>query len=472
MIVGPEESRSPAVATTVIKHEGGPPWPSERAAFYALFAAIIATSVIFIDHTVFSLLSEKIKLSFGMSDFALGVLLGPASIVIYVIIGIPLAHLVDTCRRKYVLSGGIASLGAVIVLGGFAQSLSAFVFTRLFVGASSSVNAPGSYSVVVDYFRSSRLPLAFSLLQLGFISGTSLGNMVGSALISWTERLGHKISVAGFEIFNWQLVLIIVGIPGLLASLLWLTVEEPVRRNTSAERQISPSAMSAKQRLYAFIGVDAAIVIWQRKYVFVPIFVALAISAVESQGLPQFRVSFMLRTYPGWDEARLGNILGPVLLLAMLSGVLVGGAFVTRLAKRYKDAEIRATAIIFTCSTIVTIAMPLMPTSELALLMIALTSFLSLAGAAAQNTAIQKIAPGEMRGQVTAFYLFMYTFFGALGPAVIGGTSTFIVGNEGKMWASMLITACVFMPPATLLMWLAIKPYRHEVERLSSLIVR
>ena len=87
----------------------------------------------------------------------------------------------------------------------------------------------------------------------------------------------------------------------------------------------------------------------------------------------------------------------------------------------------------------------------------------------AVEAAIQRIAPNEMRGQVTAFYLFMFTFFGALGPMVIGGVSTFIVGNEDEIWKAILITAAVFLPLATFFMWRGIKPYREEVERLEAM---
>ena len=41
----------------------------------------------------------------------------------------------------------------------------AIVTTRLFVGASSSANGPGSYSILVDYFRPMRVPLVFALLH-------------------------------------------------------------------------------------------------------------------------------------------------------------------------------------------------------------------------------------------------------------------------------------------------------------------
>jgi MFS family permease len=447
----------------------GAQWPSERAGFYALFAVVFATFITFLDQTAFGLLAEKMKTSFGISDFVLGLLLGPASVVAYVIVGIPLARLVDIYPRKYVLSAGIAALGTIMALGGLAQNIWQLVTTRLFVGASSSANGPGSYAILVDYFRPLRIPLVFALLQLGYILGSSLGNILGGRLIRWTETLGETTSVFGIEIFSWQLVLIFVGLPGILAGLIWLTVKEPPRRSPPESRILVPSTAPFWRKFLAFMGLDAAIAIWQRKYVFMPLFVALAMSATESQGLPQFRAPFILRTYEGWDEARLGDLLGSLLLVSMLLGILVGGMFVTWLGKRYKDANIRATAIIFTCTTAVTIAMPLMPTGELALACMALALFFGLAGAPAQNAAIQRIAPNEMRGQVTALYLFMFTFFGAMGPAVIGFVSTFVVGDEQQIWKAILITAVIFLPTATFFMWRGIRPYREEVERLEAL---
>ena len=52
---------------------------------------------------------------------------------------------------------------------------------------------------------------------------------------------------------------------------------------------------------------------------------------------------------------------------------------------------------------------------------------------------------------------------------MIGGVSTFVVGDEEQIWKAILITACVFLPTATFFMWRGIKPYREEVERLEAL---
>jgi MFS family permease len=444
------------------------PWPSERAGFYALFVIIFATFLNFFDLTVFSMLAERIKTSFHLSDTALGFLLGPASVIAYVIVGIPLARLVDIFPRKYVLSGGIAVIGAITALGGFAQNFSQFVGTRLFVGAGGSANGPGSYSILSDYFRPTRIPLVFALLQLGFILGNSIGTWGGGQLIALTSTWPETSQFLGLTIFNWQWILIIVGAPGLLAALMFLFAKEPARRDPPDTKPLVASDASIGRKLVAFTGFDALRAIWHKKAVFIPLFAALALAAIQSLGMPAWYVPFLVRTY-GWNETEIGNLLSVMLLVGMLTGITLGGVFVTWMSKRYKDANIRATTIIFGCAAVASIAAPLMPTAELSMLCVAAGTMFGLAGAPAQNAAIQRIAPNEMRGQVTALYLFMFTFFGALGSFVIGWISDHIVGDPQKLWQAILITAIIFLPAATFFMFKGIRPYREEVERLEAM---
>jgi len=69
---------------------------------------------------------------------------------------------------------------------------------------------------------------------------------------------------------------------------------------------------------------------------------------------------------------------------------------------------------------------------------------------------------------VTAIYLFMFTFFGALGSFVVGVVAQRIVGVEAELWKALVITAGTLLPIATLCMVLAIRPYRAEVARLEA----
>jgi MFS family permease len=445
----------------------GIPWPSEAGGFFVLFCIIFATFLNFFDLAVFQMLAERMKQSFVISDSMLGFVQGPASVIAFVLLGVPLARLVDIFPRKYVLSAGIALIGTITALGGLAQNFGQFIGSRLFVGASGAVNGPGSYSILSDYFRPARIPLVFAILQLGFILGTSGGPWLGGYLIAWTDTWPVKTSFLGLTVFNWQWILVMVGAPGLLAAALFLVAKEPPRRNPPDGSSKMPKGASFGRKILFLLGWDAFKALWARKRVFLPLFAALALSSIESQGIGPWRVPFLHRTY-GWAEKDIGALLGPMLLIAMLAGIFVGGVFVSWLGKRHKDAFIRATAIIFACNTVTTIAWPLMPTPELAITGMVLSMFFGLAGAPAQNAAVQRIVPNELRGQATALYLFMFTFFGAMGSQVIGAVSDFVVGDPQKLWQSLLITAAIFLPTATFLMWRGIKPFRQEVERIEA----
>lgn len=442
------------------------PWPSEGAGFYALFCIIFATFLTFFDQTVFAMLAQRIKATYGISDAMLGFLLGPANILAFLFFGVPLARLVDTHSRKWVLGISIAVLGVVNALGGLAQNFGQLVVSRTFVGAGTAANGPGSYAMLTDAFRPLRIPLVFALLQLGFIGGTSLGAWGGGQLIGWTATWPETSDFMGLSVHNWQWVLVMVGLPGLLAFVFFSFAKEPPRRSTPGPDKLVVGDETLWRKAVAFTGWDALRAINLRGATYYPLFAALALSAIESQGLIQWRAPLIMRTY-GWDEARTGNWLSPMLLVANLIGLLVGGLFVSWLAKRHKDANIRATAYIFSCATVCSILAPLMPTGELAIAMMSLASLFGLAGAPAQNAAIQRVAPNEMRGQVTAFYLFMFTVFGAVGSYVIGLVSTYVVGEV--VWKAVVIVASAFMPIATFFMFRAIRPYRLEVQRLEKL---
>jgi MFS family permease len=208
--------------------------------------------------------------------------------------------------------------------------------------------------------------------------------------------------------------------------------------------------------------------IWARRSIYLPLFIGLAFSATEFLGLQAWRTPFMIRTY-GWSEARIGRWLSLAFLGSALLGALLGTLFVEWLAKRYKDAHVRASTILFTLIIPFEIAAPLMPSGELSILCIAGAGVCGLASAVPQNAAIQRITPNEMRGQVTAIYLFMFTFFGALGGQLIGSITQRLFGNDADLWKSLVLTASVLLPLAAFSISRGVKPYGREVERLEQL---
>ena len=160
------------------------PWPSRAAAYYGLAVIILATMLNFFDAGVFGLMAQRIKVDFHLTDEELGFLIGPANVIFYVLVGIPMARLVDIYPRKIVLACGIAAIGGITALGGLAQSFKQLFVSRMLVGAGGSAHAPGAYSMLADYFPPLKLPRAIAFLQLGFIGGGTLGAYFGGKLIS------------------------------------------------------------------------------------------------------------------------------------------------------------------------------------------------------------------------------------------------------------------------------------------------
>lgn len=442
-------------------------WPSSGAAYWALFVIVLATFLTFFDAVLFGMLAERIKADFGLNDAQLGFLAGPASIICYFFIGIPMARLADIYPRKYVLAAGAGIVGVIISLGGLAQNFGQFVASRVFLAAGGSAHAPASYSLLADAFPPQKLTRAFALLQFGFIGGTTLGPVIGGMLVVAAAGWGAS-EVMGLRVLGWQWILLLLGLPSLLVAGLFLTIREPGRLAPAVDALQPPTGASLGRQIVTFMGWDAAKAIHANGRVYYPLFGALALSAVEVFGLQFWRVPFLIRTF-GWNEAQIGAALSLTVLVASLSGLALGGVFVEWLAKRHRDANVRAACIFFAGTTISTIIALLMPSAWGSLIAFGFAGMFGMAGAVPQNAAIQRVAPNAMRGQVTAFYLFMFTFFGAMGSFVIGLVAEYVVGDPAQLWRALLMTAGTLLPLATFLMFKAIRPYGEEVARLEAL---
>lgn len=441
----------------------GKVWPSSVKAYWALAVIVLATFMAFLDQVVFGMLAENIKRDFALTDTELGFLAGPATIICYFFVGIPLGRLADIYPRKLVLSASAGVVGLLIALSGMAQSFAQFVGSRVFLAAGGSAHAPSSYSLLTDAFPPRILTRAFALLQLGFIGGTTLGPIIGGHLVtasgSWAAT-----PFLGLPIYSWQWVLLYLAIPSFIASLLFLTTHEPQRLAPRQEDVHAPADAGFVRKAITFMGFDAARAIHAGGKVYYPMFAALALSAVESFGILFWRTPYLMREFH-WDAAQIGDTIGTTALIASIAGMIAGGVFVEWLARRHKDANIRAAFVCFCGTTTVIITALLIPDPFWSSIAFGCAAFFGIAGAVPQNAAIQRVALNDMRGQVTAFYLFMFTFFGAMGSWFIGAISDHVTGNLGQ---AILFTACTILPLAAFLMFKAIRPYREEVERLEA----
>jgi MFS family permease len=429
-------------------------WPSARVAWYAVF--VLALTVLFsqLDLQIMSLLVRPIKSDLHLTDTGMGLLLGPAFALFYTFIGIPVARYIDRHSRRVILSIGLAVWSAATVFCGLAQSFAQLFASRVMVGAGEAVNGPATFSMISDSFPKERLPRAIAVMQLGVVAGNGLALLLGAVVIALLAS-APPIALGPLVIRWWQLVFIVVGLPGLLVALLMrATVQEPPRRGVAA---------LGTQRLSL---LDVLRYLNERWRVFVPMFLGLTLGAL-SLGAQMWIPTFFQRTY-AWDVVRSGRVLGLVSLIAMPLGLAIGVWLVERLERRnLTDAPLRIVILAAFFRIPASILMPLMPTPWLAVLCQGVVYCSVGMGGASQNAALQIVTPNQMRGQVTALYLFLFQVIGmGLGPSVTGLLTDHVFHAESELRYALVTLYAISAPLALLFVWLGVRPYVREVVRL------
>jgi len=80
---------------------------TRRRAWYVVLLLMSAQIFSYIDRFLPSLLLAPIKADLGLSDFQLGLMLGPAFGLFYVFIGVPIGWLADRYSRRALIAAGI-----------------------------------------------------------------------------------------------------------------------------------------------------------------------------------------------------------------------------------------------------------------------------------------------------------------------------------------------------------------------------
>jgi MFS family permease len=441
------------LATPRGAQSAAPPWPSPAQAWYAVGIFALALTINFLDRGILNLLIEPVKHDLQLTDVQVSYLVGIAFLLFYVILGLPIARLVDSRSRRLIIGVGILTWSVMTAVCGLAQNFWQLFVGRVGVGVGEACNGPSTYSMLADLFPHDRLPRAISVLNFGFVTGTALASLLGGAVIHFVSTL-PPISLPGIGVMHpWQLTFILVAIPGLVVASLFSTVREPVRRG-----RIGPARSLPVREVVRFL-VD-------NRKAYGPMFLGLAFNSVAFFGIQTWTPAFFTRTY-GWSPAQIGVVLGLVLLIVAPVGLICGSLLAERFARQGRaDANLRVTLIAFALAVPASILFPLMPTPELSIAMLGVLFFVAMLSPGPQNAALQIITPNQMRGQVTALYLFVFNAIGfGTGATVVAFVTDHIFRNEALIGYSMLTVGAVLGPISVAFIWLGLKPYAASVLR-------
>jgi MFS family permease len=434
---------------------GEHPWPSPRRAWYAVGIFALALTINFLDRGILTLLIQPIKHDLHLSDTQISLLVGFAFVFFYLFLGLPIARLVDTKSRRLIIGAGIATWSVMTAFCGLAQNFTQLFIARIGVGVGEACNGPATFSMMADLFPREKLPRAISVLNFGFIAGTGLSLLLGGTVIHLVASFPPiSLPVVG-TLHPWQLVFMLVGLPGLLVAALFATVPEPARRG----RVPGITAKSIPVR-------DVIRFLSDNRRTYGPMFLGLALNVVLHFGNQAWVPTFFTRTY-GWSAAQAGLVQGLALLATAPFGLMAGSALSEWFTKKgYADANLRVTFVGIAASTPAGILFPLMPTPQLAMAMVALQFFLAMLLPGPQNAALQIITPNQMRGQVTALFLFVFNVVGfGLGPTFVALLTDYVFRDESMLRYAMVTAGLLMGPAAAFTVWSGLKSYGASVAR-------
>lgn len=439
-----------------VKPTTAPPWPSAARAWYTVVIIAVVSFVSNIDRGVINLLIHPIKRDLHLSDTSVSLLVGFAFSFFYMVCGLPMARVSDQRSRKIILTGALTVWSFATALCGLAQSYWQLFAARGLVGAGESVKGPCSMSMISDLVPRHHMPRAFAIYQLGINAGQGGALIVGGFLLAAFAGMQPVRLPAGIVIGDWHMVFLLCGIPGLILALLMATTtREPARRG----RKVGHKAPIGE--VVRFVGAH-----WR---IYLPLLFSIAIASIESFGMVAWRPALFERTY-GWGPATAGPLIGTMMLIGTPIGLALGTALAEYFTRRGRtDAMVRASLCSHMLTVPCSIAMPLMPTPQLAFAMGILATIAAGMAAPGQNSAIQIMTPNEMRGQINAVYLLAISVIGGgLGPTAIALLTDYVFHDEMMLRYAMALFATIVGPIGIILTWLAMKPYGEAVRRVDA----
>ncbi|MDE3109167.1 MAG: MFS transporter, partial [Acidobacteriota bacterium] len=420
----------------------------------AVFVLALGLMVTYLDRGILSLLVEPIKRDLHISDTQMSLLMGFAFVCFYLIVALPIARLVDYKSRRAILGTGTAIWSLTTAVSGLARTFGQLFFCRVGAGVGAACSSPASFSMLADLFPREKLPRAFAVLFFGMFLGEGISLIVGGTLANAFGRLSPISWPVIGTLHGWQLTLIVIGLPGLLIAGLMATLREPARRGRIAlgGDPGSPPEQLPIREVLAFIRSNGGI--------FIPMFASMGIAALMGFGIRSWAPSFYVRTFH-WTVGEYGLVQGLLSLCVMPIGALTGSLFAERLAKRgYDDANMRTVFVGQLLSLPGMILFPLMPTPGLSIALCTAYTFFVYWTNAPMNAALQIVTPNQMRGQVTALFLFVYNVIGfGMGPTVVALFTDFVFHSEKLVGYSMAVATLTLGSLTAVIMWFGIGPY-------------
>lgn len=441
---------------------GAPQSGAQTNARWLLAVITFTYTIGFIDRQVINLLVVPIKNDFGISDTQVSLLQGLAFMGAYIAMSPIFGRLADTGNRRNILTGAAFVWTLFTAAAAFSKGYWHLFFARFGVGAAEAAISPTAWSMVADSFEPNRLPRALSIFMIAPYLGGGLALLFGGLVLDAMEGwdLG-AVPIIG-DLAPWQLTILIVSLPGLLAVALMLTTREPLRRVAAASDTSVPSLSEVGRALIA------------KKAFYGPFYLGMSLIIMTFYAFPAWVPTLLNRRF-GVPLSQIGLEYGAVVIVTGCVGVLSGPAVANFLVRRgYDDAFMRLPMLASVAIVPVCILLYFAPDYYFALAAAGLGSLFYSMPQATGASALQLVTPNRMRGIATSIFVFVGSAVGlGLAPTAVALVTDLIFQDESRVGEALPLVCGFCSLAAVFVLSRVLKPYRQLLhEQRSELALR
>jgi len=432
-------------------------------AWYMMGALILCQILSAMDRQIMSLLIEPMKHDLNFSDTQISLLHGFAVAVFYALMGIPIGRLVDSKRRITIIAGGVALWSAMTAACGLVKSFWPLFLCRMGVGVGDAALSPAAYSLISDSFDRKRLGFAMAVFTMGISLGSGIALLIGSQILHFLEGIDAVSLPFLGEMKSWQLVFIVVGLPGVLVAGWVMTIREPKRRGNLRMKQLTDGSSA-----YASVPLKETLAyIRKNARTFLCMNIAISFIAIHGYGSGAWIPSFLIRSH-GFTAVEAGRALGLIVAGTGVVGVLMGGLLGDWLVKRgLRNGRLITVGLVGLFTAPFTFFYPIVESSTLALWLLVPTYFFTSFAAASWSASLAEMMPNQMRGVAVAIGYLMLNLLGAgFGPTLIALVTDKVFQDDMMLRYSLQVVVTTVMLISSVFAFIAAGSWVRTIDQV------
>lgn len=367
----------------------------------------------FADRYLLTGLIGPIKAEFDIGDNLIGLLMGPAFVVLYVVMGVPFARLADRGSRIRIIAAGCVLWSLATAATGLATGPLSLGLARIGVGVGEAAFVAPAYSLLTDYFKPERRGLAFAILGLATYFGQIAGQAGGPAIAA---------------VYGWRATFLLVGLPGAALGLIaLLLVREP------------PRSLGADGAPHAAVPLGQLVGLLIRSPGYVMMALGFGLGTLSGVTFGYWGPELFARSF-AMDPVAIKTAFALNFGLAGLCGMLAFGILSDKLSQRGRVWPVRLSGLALFCATALVLATIWAPSFRIAMLVAIPCGLLGGGWSVGLYAGLQHMLPASYRASATALFIAFITLLGYfVGPWATGAISQALGDDARSLQLAMSI---------------------------------